>query len=159
MLEREPLPGERPNQAIGAALQPGPDLTELRAQAERARAGYKWQEAIERYTAALALAGDQPALCYDLLDGQAECRRMSGDFTAEVADLEAMAGLAGTLYDPARQAQVAGRLTSAYRLLNDLDRAGEAGEGGLALARAMGDPRGEAYCLVALARVHDSERN
>ncbi len=132
-------------------------LRELQAQAERARAGYKWQDAVALYTQALALADDQPAVRYELLDGRAECLRMQGDSAAELSDLEAMAKLAVALDDGFRQVRIAGRLVYAHRMLGNLDRGKEAGEAGLALAHTLGDQRGEAYCLAALARVHESE--
>jgi len=132
---------------------PGALLSGLREQAERAQAGYEWRQAVEHYTAALAQAGDEPALRYDLLAGRSECLRMLGDFTAQAADLEVMAGLAVMLDDPARQARVAAWRTAAYRQLSKLDKAREFGEAGLALARAAGDLRGQAYCLAELSRV------
>ena len=128
-------------------------LSGLREQAERARAGYEWRQAVEHYTAALAQAGDEPALRYDLLAGRSECLRMLGDFTAQAADLEVMADLAVMLDDPARQARVAAQRTAAYRQLSKLDKAREFGEAGLALGRAAGDLRGQAYCLAELSRV------
>lgn len=122
-----PLPADR---------QPSPaSLATLTAQAERARAGYKWQEAIEHYTAALALAGDQRALRCDLLDGRAECWRMLEASTRELADLAALAALAAAADDAARQAQAAARQSFAYRLLGSLEEARATAEAGLALAR------------------------
>jgi tetratricopeptide (TPR) repeat protein len=142
-----------------SALAPDPSdktpehrLAQFRRAAEHARASYKWQEAIEHYTVALTLAGDQPTVRYDLLDGRAECLRMLGDYTAEVADLEAMAELARAQNEPASQVQVAGRLAFAHHVLGNLAEGEAQARAGLTLARQAGDVQGEAYCLTGLAR-------
>jgi hypothetical protein len=71
-------------------------LSEIQAAAAQAQAAYQWEKAIPLYSQALEAArrGKRPAarrarqIEYDLLDGQAECYRNLGDFTAESDALE-----------------------------------------------------------------------
>jgi tetratricopeptide (TPR) repeat protein len=84
------------------------DIVQIQSAAERARDGYRHEEAIALYTQCLDLLqtsgmGD-PALEYDLLDGRAGEYRYLGDFLAAIADFEAATTAAEKLGDLSRLA-------------------------------------------------------
>lgn len=55
-------------------------FSELLSAAERARTAYDWEEAIARYTEALALPHLSPEQRYELHDGRAFCFRFAGEY-------------------------------------------------------------------------------
>jgi len=85
------------------------EVVKIQAAAERARDGYRHEEAVAIYTQCLDLLrtsgiGD-PALEYDLLDGRAGEYRHLGDFPAAIADYKAATATAEILGDLSRQAK------------------------------------------------------
>jgi len=127
---------------------------ELQALAERARAAYDYEAAIEHFSRALAsLRGADPAAEFGLLAQRAECYQWTGDYEAEQADLQEMSRLAGEhdrlpwrITAVMRQALILPQLSQAER-----ERVAEDAEAAAAQARMSGDPRLEADGLSALA--------
>ncbi len=122
-------------------------LSKIQIAAFQAQAAYQWEKAVPLYVQALAVARrvKQPVSTraleteYDLLDGQAECYRNLGDFTAESGALQAMIGLARQLEDPARQVRALVRQSVTTRRLGNLSNSQQLAKSALELARQPSD--------------------
>ena len=128
------------------------DRAALRARAEEARRGHRWQEAIGLYSEALATPGGtdggRPEL--NLRDARAECYRAQGDCAAELTDLRAIVTLADRLGEPDRAVAALWRIEKAALISSRMDEGLAAAEEGLTRSRQLGDRRGEALSLSAL---------
>jgi signal transduction histidine kinase/DNA-binding response OmpR family regulator/putative methionine-R-sulfoxide reductase with GAF domain/tetratricopeptide (TPR) repeat protein len=134
-----------------------PSLEDLVAAAERSRAAFDWEAAVFHSSRALAQAGIPPETAYALLDTQAEAHRLLGDLSAEEADREAMARLAGELRDLRRQGQVMVRMSDLRYRQGSMPEARHLAQAALDEARQSGDRALEAAGLVALSFVDIAE--
>ncbi|HLF02620.1 MAG TPA: tetratricopeptide repeat protein, partial [Anaerolineales bacterium] len=131
-------------------------LSDLHAQANRARAAYKWGEALGLYTQALESPDLPPATRVALLDGRAQCYEAQGNFAAEQADLVTLGELAQAANDLIRQSDcLTRRALSVYNSGNRAESQSLA-EQALELARRSGDRRAEAKSLQALGRISNA---
>ena len=128
------------------------DRAALRARAEEARRGHRWQEAVDLYSEALATPGgtDGGRTELNLRDARAECSRAEGDCAAELADLRAIVTLADRLGEPDRAVAALWRIEKAALVFGRMDEGLAAAEEGLARSRRLGDRHGEALSLNAL---------
>jgi len=78
-------------------IEPSPELDGLHRRADKARATYHWEEALEYYSAALDLPDLAPEVTYALLEGRAESYRHLGNLGKQKKDLKAMIRLAELL--------------------------------------------------------------
>ena len=145
-----------------------PALRESQAAADKARAAFDYESAIERYTHALdLLRADKGALPhralritqYDLLSARAECYGRLGNLAAQSADLEAMERLAQAMRDVARQIDALNRRVDPMARLGNTDEAQDAAQTALALARGAGDYKLEADSLNRLGWVKGTVGN
>ena len=118
-----------------------PPVAELQAAADKARAEYDYAGALRLYEQALARAGLEPALEYDLLLGRAECHDRLGHSTARAADVAAMLRMAETMGDAARLARALSQHSEILLRSGHLAVARGFGGRALAVARSLGDPR------------------
>lgn len=128
-------------------------LAEIQAQADRARAAYKWSEGIRLYTQALEAGEWPPATQLALLDGRAQCYESQGNFVAEQADLAAMQALAEAAHDAPQQAIFRARHALSIYFSGNRADARHLAEQALEEARQIGDREAEARSLQALGRI------
>jgi signal transduction histidine kinase/DNA-binding response OmpR family regulator/tetratricopeptide (TPR) repeat protein len=115
--------------------------------ANKAKAAYRWEEALEGYAAALALlesTGDDPAVEFQVLSSQEECHAHLGDLRARREALRRMAAIAEKLGDGPRRSEALSKQADVDVNLADAPEALALAEEALAVAQAAGDKRSEA---------------
>jgi len=125
------------------------ELAKIKAAAERARDGYRHEEAVALYTQCLNLLQSSgkadPKLEYDLLDSQAGEYRYLGDFGAALADYEAARSTAEKLGDLSRQAKALNNQANLAANIVGLAEAERLVERAMEIARDSNDTRQIAF--------------
>jgi len=138
-----------------------PKLDELKQAADRARAAYENERAIDQYTQALELLSDTvetprrgvSATRYDLLVGRADCHRILSNFAAQREDIAQALDIARTLNDVGRQIDALDHRAGLLIKLGSGDEAQSAAEQALDLARRHGERKREADSLSILSEL------
>jgi predicted ATPase len=111
----------------------------FRRAGERAAAMYANEDAVQAYTAALELMGDEDPERFGVLSARAKVHDLMARRDAQRADVEAMLALAETLADDARRCDAL-IAQADYYLATTYDQARGPAERAVALARRLGDP-------------------
>ena len=115
------------------------EVTKLKAQADKARAAYKWEEALALYNRALDVPELSSEIAYSLHDGRADATIHLGDFAAARSDLEAMVDLARTEDDIPSQVNALNSLAALGQHTAVLDDSASWADQALTLAHQSGD--------------------
>ncbi len=115
------------------------EVSRLQAQADKARAAYKWEEALALYDRALEMPEHSLEITYSLRDGRSDATIHLGDFAAAKNDLEVMVDLAEAGDDIPGQVRALNRLVAAGRHTGDLGDSDSWAEKALALGNQSGD--------------------
>ena len=138
-------------------------VQKLKELADQKTASYELIAAVDLYTQALDLLQsnqqEQPLRVYDLLDHRANCHYLSGNGSAEGADLEAMAHLIEPFDDPFRKADLYSRKTITTGYIGNLPEARKEAEASILFARQAKNHSLEMKAFNAMGRVLDSMGN